>query len=430
MSNAMFNFEYNEKRRDPSPGVTAVDESDFKSTIKRVMNAAEFASNLTPDWAEDLLRIARVVYLVDKRALRSTEVSSDRWTREISLSVETVDPDIWRGPPLDTLNSVLQVMTGDKWHVNVHGGASHLDRQYRIDSAFDVDEVALFSGGLDSGSYAVERAHKGDREVMLIGHDPGGASGPQNALYQTIKDSFFDKNDVIMRFQPVGDEPKRRQGRLEGSTRSRGFLFAMTGVFVAAAHGVTKVSVPENGQLALNPPLTPARLGSQSTRSVHPWVIDQFNWLIESVRGNIRIENPYLHYTKGEVCCLANDAELSSEALGQTVSCGTHSAARKGANNCGFCYPCLVRRAGLEKALGEDPTRYGFNLPELAKKKAQHMIDLQQWLSIPFKVTDLIADMPFPESISPNDMMDVIDRGREELRRMLKRHHQYAPHPP
>ena len=61
----------------------------------------------------------------------------------------------------------------------------------------------------------------------------------------------------------------------EQSQRSRSFLFASTAALVAMAIGFEDVYVNENGIMAVHVPLTAARLGSFSTRTATPRVLDQ-----------------------------------------------------------------------------------------------------------------------------------------------------------
>ncbi|WAL64723.1 hypothetical protein ORV05_27745 [Amycolatopsis cynarae] len=389
-------------------------EGDFRSTLTRVRSAVQLASDSTPIWAEDLLTLARAVFLADKRALRAR--AADRWTRDIELVVQIIEPGFWYGEPLSLLNRVLQVMTGDRWLVSVRAGARPIDGQQRAFAGWRAEEAALFSGGLDSGAYAARRVRDGTRRLLLIGHDHARGSVPQIELCHHI--------DAIrpgaVRLARVRDEPRKVDGGLEPSTRSRGFLFAATAVYAASAHRLQVVAMPENGQVALNPPLTPGRIGANSTRSAHPWVLAEINRLIAVVGGEIRIENPYLGLTKGEVCEQATTAGLSPDALARTVSCGHPPAVRGRFGNCGYCFPCLVRRSGLRAALGQDPTDYSRTLTELdTPAMVQHVSDLWQWISRPFTVRDLIVDMPLPDHVSPRALMPVLDRGRREIDDML-----------
>ncbi|MGH3760579.1 7-cyano-7-deazaguanine synthase [Actinophytocola sp.] len=75
---------------------------------------------------------------------------------------------------------------------------------------------------------------------------------------------------------------------------------------------------------------------------------------------------PLLNRTKGEVCQLALQSGLTGHVLGRTISCGNPRRTRMKADfNCGYCYPCLLRRAGLIHALGDDPTPYRHHVADL-----------------------------------------------------------------
>jgi hypothetical protein len=71
-----------------------------------------------------------------------------------------------------------------------------------------------------------------------------------------------------------------------------------------------------------------------------------------------RIENPYWDKTKGEmVAGCANPAVLKA-LLPSSLSCSSPSKGRwkkQPQGHCGFCLPCLIRRAAL---FPDDPTTY------------------------------------------------------------------------
>ncbi|MGH3599675.1 MAG: hypothetical protein ACRDQH_05255 [Pseudonocardiaceae bacterium] len=399
---------------------TLIGEKDFRSSLKRIRRAV-FPAEKTPEWADDLLRIARAAYLVDKRSTRPR--GRDPWAREINLWVQITDKDRWQGQPLSILNSMLRSLTSDIWNVTVEGCAPPIDIQPRLDTYKAASEITLFSGGLDSAAYAAQQACTPGGMLLLIGHDSAGAHEPQQRLSEAIK--RLDSKQRTVEYRPVGDSPYKK-ARPEFSTRSRGFLFAATAVYAAAAHGISHAMMPENGQLAINPPLTPARLAACSTRSVHPWIVDQLNQLILAVRGDVVLYNPFLYLTKGEVCAVASDNGLSPADLARTVSCGNHSVHRLG-GNCGYCYPCLIRRSGIYAALGEDPTDYEHGLQTLTtREKVQHLRDLQRWLSREFTSRSLIADMPLPRHVSLRNVLSTLTRGRVEIAQMLYQHRQWT----
>jgi hypothetical protein len=216
--------------------------------------------------------------------------------------------------------------------------------------------------------------------------------------------------------------------RLETSSRTRGLLYAAGAIRAATAHGVTTVHIPENGQLAVNPPLTPARSAACSTRSVHPWTLGCLNALLTAVGdagSAVRAVNPLARLTKGEVCKAGRDAGLTPSDLESTLSCGKPPARRSGGPriaNCGVCFPCLVRRSGLLHANGTDRTRYEA-LPwadDLPLHRGTDWRALQRWLLGRYTLTDVLTDTPLPPDIDPAVAFDLIRRGREELARLLQ----------
>lgn len=107
---------------------------------------------------------------------------------------------------------------------------------------------------------------------MLVSHfGEGATSDAQGKLFAALKrhygKSLFERLRVGMTFvdglvEDVGSE---------NSTRGRSFLFFALGVFAGTGLGKAfTLRVPENGLIALNVPLDPLRLGSNSTRTTHP----------------------------------------------------------------------------------------------------------------------------------------------------------------
>jgi hypothetical protein len=154
----------------------------------------------------------------------------------------------------------------------------------------------------------------------------------------------------------------------EHTTRGRSFLFFALGVCAGTALGRDFVlQVPENGLIALNVPLDPLRLGALSTRTTHPFHIARWNELLAELGVAGSLHNPYWDKTKGEmVAACANQALLDSIAPA-SLSCSSPAKARwQGLpqGHCGYCLPCLIRRASL---LGRDRTTY--SLPHLGARK-------------------------------------------------------------
>src|SRR5262249_6827304 len=131
------------------------------------------------------------------------------------------------------------------------------------------------------------------------------------------------------------------------------FLFLALGTTVANAIGEnTPLFIPENGLISLNVPLTSARSGTLSTRTTHPFFISLYEELLDSLGIPIKIEMPYRFCTKGEILQNAKGQTTLQAGARVTMSCARPSAGRyqkrSPGKHCGYCVPCLIRRAAMK----------------------------------------------------------------------------------
>lgn len=123
-------------------------EVDFQEIEGRTESIPDLPA---PTWAQDLLRIARAVYLTDKRSPRKDAL--DQWTRTIELSIPVLDPRAWNSTALSSFHELLETLTADEWQLTLRPGAEPYHAQGNL-FEWRADEVALFSGGLDSTVHA------------------------------------------------------------------------------------------------------------------------------------------------------------------------------------------------------------------------------------------------------------------------------------
>ncbi|MGK5446401.1 7-cyano-7-deazaguanine synthase [Streptomyces radiopugnans] len=406
---------------------TEIGEEAFQEKERRITGRHHLPGPV-PDWAEDLFRVARASFIADKY-VRRTGVQ-DRWTRRISLTVPVAEHERWQSAAVRThFTALLQTLTGDLWNVDFRPLTGH-----RVEEAMifpddpRASEVALFSGGLDSLSWAATRSRADDpRPLLLVMFREIGLLRLQQRVYKAVERLGGPRPVMLLPMSqtPAGDGTGLR---LETSSRTRGLLYAAGAIRAATAHGVATVHIPENGQLALNPPLTAARSAACSTRSVHPRTLDRLNTLIAAVGdagSAVRVVNPLAQLTKGEVCKAGRDAGLTPSDLESTLSCGKPPTRRSGGPpiaNCGVCFPCLVRRSGLLHANGTDDTRYEVSpwANDLPLNRSTDWRALQRWLLGRYTLTDVLTDTPLPPDTDPASALDVIRRGREELARLLQ----------
>lgn len=403
-------------------GCRPIGEANYREKEVRI-TGHHFLYGPAPAWADDLLRAARAAFLADKLVRR--DASFDRWTRRIRLSVPVSERERWEGPAgaAALLAALLSTLTGDVWDV-LPRELPKLPGQEPLPSAQDwrAEEVALFSGGLDSLSWAATRAaDRGAGPLLLVGFREIKAQDVQRRVHDAVRRLAEGSGRRIQWLTP-SQHPKG--GSHERSSRPRGLLYAATAVRAAAASQLPTVQIPENGQVALNPPLTAARASALSTRSVHPWSLYLLNELTARLGGSVVVENPWAALTKGEVCSRARDAGLAPAALADTLSCGYPPRRARGGRpftNCGTCFPCLIRRAGLLHALGSDPTCYERDPWEqgLSRKRSENWRALRLWLARPYGARDLIGDQPLPPGADIRQWLRVVRSGREELRRLV-----------
>jgi hypothetical protein len=322
----------------------------------------------------DLLILAAHVHAADTRISRS-EQSQDSWTREIRLVVPVSDPVRWRSAS-PTLKRALEFLTGDRWTL---GFRARPDRFAKIVSpgatlfppTFDV--VSLFSGGLDSLIGAIDLLEGGQTPLLISHAGEGATSGAQNTLFDKLKTHYSDMSFKRLRVWMSFPDGIVSGVSSENSTRGRSFLFFALGVF--AATGLRRdfmLRVPENGFIALNVPLDPLRLGSNSTRTTHPFYISSWNDLLAELGIDGRIENPYWDKTKGEMASSCANNDLLRALAADSLSCSSPAKARwqgHDSEHCGYCLPCLIRRAALDAAWGRGRDSTTYTVPDLAAQR-------------------------------------------------------------
>lgn len=374
----------------------------------------------TPE-AVDFLILAASVYLADKVVLR--RLASDRWGRTIELHVPQGDPGRW---DLLRLGRFFHDLTGDNWTFRPYAcqrAQERLAAQTPTLLGPAVSEVTLFSGGLDSFAWAAGRVSS---LPLLVAHSDTTALG---ALQGVIGDRLVP--NAPSRLRPFWLRLRRtgplRDVEFESTTRSRSALFVAAAVALAQASGVAQVEVPENGFISLNPPMVPARSGTLSTRTTHPRIIASMNDLLAEAGIAVKVANPFLLRTKGDIARLAITSGAPDGLVFGTVSCARPSARRADPlryGNCGYCFPCLVRRAGFQAAGANDLTVYRrdprADLTMLHRGSGDDFKAVVTGLRRPFGPADLRASGPLPRGSDVHGLMDVLERSRAELRAMVE----------
>ena len=156
--------------------------------------------------------------------------------------------------------------------------------------------------------------------------------------------------------------------------RARSILFMAVGIAVASMiQANPALTVPENGLISLNVPLTGARTGSLSTRTTHPYYIELFRKLLIDLKISVPIVLPFRHLTKGEMLKQSKHKVVLEKTVSLTMSCSHPTVGRYAGitpgNHCGYCVPCIIRYASLKASgiVGRKPDWDVITSPSSAK---------------------------------------------------------------
>lgn len=311
----------------------------------------------------DLLFFGSVVYSIDKLVPRSE--SDDNWQRSLNMKLPVADAVLW-GRASQILKNALRFLTGDNWEFEFVPRTKRL--WYPLSPTpstlppfpkTGISCVSLFSGGLDSLVGVIDTLEEQNGKVLCVSHhDSSGALSDQNRLLGALKNKYPG------RLHPIQAYVGTRGGNNETSLRSRSVVFLTLGTYCASRRGLDELLVPENGMIALNPPLTPSRRGSCSTRTAHPYFLSAFQKALGKLGFNISFQNPYQFKTKGEIAEGCKNLTFLTKVTLESVSCGKRGRRMqwlrrtKNVHACGMCIPCLYRRAALHR-INLDTEVYG-----------------------------------------------------------------------
>ena len=386
----------------------------------------------------DLLVFATLVHAADTRISRATE-SEDNWTREVRLVIPVSDAPAWSACSPD-LQRLLNFLTGDRWTIAFKdrpaGFSAMVPARPPRTPPPAFDRVSLFSGGLDSLIGAIDLLAAGAKPLLISHAGEGATSSAQEACWTGIIRAYPQSSAARLRMWLNVPKPLIPDVASEDTTRGRSFLFfALAACATTGIDRVSTILVPENGLISLNVPLDPLRLGALSTRTTHPFYMARWNDLLAKLGLRCRLDNPYWNKTKGQMVAECANGALLLTLIPESMSCASPAKARwkgRGNEHCGYCLPCIIRRAAIEFALraGNDPTTY--TIPDL---RAQALDTLkaegQQVRSFQLAIARLNANpslakilihKPGPlsddESRLP-DLADVYLRGMREVETLL-----------
>ncbi len=376
--------------------------------------------------AGDLLNLATAVFTADVCIFR--KLGEGRWTRDITVHLPVLDPDLWAGAA-EIITDLLGFLTGDRWSLILRHREPVKDERTPLEGE-PPDVVSLFSGGLDSLVGAIDLLSAG-RRVALVGHYGAGMTRTYQGRVAELFEQNYPGRTTLLLFHAQPPAIEGADAR-EQTMRSRSFLFIALGVAVANRLGRgASLYVPENGLISLNVPLTVARSGSNSTRTTHPYYVNRFRDLLAALGLDHQLILPYRFKTKGEMLRECADQQILAKATPLTMSCAHSEGGRwEGTSpgvHCGYCYPCLIRRAATSAA-GTPDAAYTLDVltdpPDATMPKGRDFralsMAVERFYGRPRRppMFDVLDSGPVPpEEITPYTM--AYQNGMDELRAFL-----------
>ena len=326
----------------------------------------QMVANL-PDVATDLIEIAAYVYCADQAITRggSQEIKyGKKWRRSFRFEIPVRMPEVWSAQDVrDELIHTLGFLSDDDYEFSFTKLTRpapfqrYLELSAMCDQPPEVDEVLLFSGGLDSLGGAVQRVLQQKKKVALVSHrSVGKISRRQRDLVSELAQRVGDPKLKPLHV-PVLINKDKTLGR-EYTQRSRSFLYASLAAVVARIFRLDRIRFYENGVTSLNLPICAQVIGARATRTTHPKVLRGLGSLFSLLFDcDFLVENPFLWKTKTDVISEIRQAGYG-DLCRHTVSCMHTWEMTTLHTHCGRCSQCIDRRlsalaagAGTRKTL-------------------------------------------------------------------------------
>jgi hypothetical protein len=377
--------------------------------------------------ARDLIRLSSAVFTSDVCFRR--EYGDERWTRDITVHLPVSDAGLWNRAA-SAVAETLTFLTGDCWTFEFRAicGTESAEPAQPIENPPEV--VSLFSGGLDSLIGVVDLLAAGKR-TALVGHYGAGMTHTYQGRVAGVLEQEYPGLSLPLLFHA---QPPTIEGgeEREQTMRSRSFLFFALGVAVAHRLGsAVPLFVPENGLISLNVPLTAARSGSFSTRTTHPHYVELYRRFLVALGIGNPLVLPYRLKTKGEMLAQCAGQVALGKAAPLTMSCAHSEGSRwEGSSpgvHCGYCFPCLIRRAATKSA-GTPDAAYTVDVrtapPEPTAQKGRDFRALSMAIErfrarrVSRALFDVLDTGPIPPEDAPA-YAEVYRRGMRELSELL-----------
>lgn len=328
-----------------------IDGRDYAVALRVDQLSRRMVQDL-PEVLYDLLEIAAYVYAADAAIPRGGPTDArlgERWRRRMRFEIPVRAPSLWSSDPVRrALEETLRFLSDDDYRFEFRrlGAPPALPGylNFGASGATQPDEVLLFSGGLDSLAGALEEAHTHQRTLALVSCRSATKLTPiQNGLVEQLV-----KRVGAGRIVHVPVAIKLRTGaNVEGTHRSRSFLYAALAMATARMFGLDRIRFYENGVVSLNLPPANQVVGGRATRSTHPRALAGLATVFSAVFGRpLSVENPFILKTKQDILRVIASCD-GAGLIRYAHSCAHVRGRTIMHHHCGLCSQCLDRRIAI-----------------------------------------------------------------------------------
>jgi hypothetical protein len=319
----------------------------------RISDVSHAVASDLPDLLLDVLDVAAYVYCADQRAGRGTPLltnAGSEWSREMRFSIPVRRLDVWQDPSIaEALVQALTFLSDDDFEFEFRVPNEPLPAPEAYFPEFgedvgDMEEMLLFSGGIDSLAGAVETLLVDRKRAVLIGHH---SATKVLAIQKDLVWRLRHSPECAPFIHVPVNVTNKDVSPVESTQRTRSFLFASIAFVLTRMFGKDHFTFFENGVVSFNLPPSGDVLGSRATRTTHPRSIVELAKLFTLLaQRSFEIRTPYLWLTKTEVVqrlMAAGHADL----IPISVSCTKPRQWNQRTWHCGVCSQCIDRRFGI-----------------------------------------------------------------------------------
>jgi 7-cyano-7-deazaguanine synthase in queuosine biosynthesis len=320
------------------------------------LKTSDISRRMAQDLSEvmlDLIEIAAYVYVADQQIPRGgpADIGMGRnWRRSFEFTIPVRKHTLWEASAVkDALISTLGFLSEDDYSftfikaLDPPTSEPYFDFNNGQTSGFQADEVALFSGGLDSFAGAARGCLMENKNIALVSHrSVSKLDKRQRELCRALAERCAKNRPMQI---SVWCNKRKLRGS-ETTQRTRSFLFAALAAAVASMFGLDTIRFYENGITTFNLWDVDHLVAARASRTTHPRVLKGFAKLFSLLlEKDFTIENPFLYKTKADIFNVIGDGGCA-DLLKHTSSCAHTHQQSKAYSHCGKCSQCIDRRFG------------------------------------------------------------------------------------